>query len=557
MDRISDFEKLEKNIDRQKAVLFGRRKDNSLFELPVQYNPATLSLSNTADSADEDEDVTGAENGTGGNLSLNSRSTLSFDLIFEALETDADKDYVRMQAERILALTLDADLCYVVFLYGEMAFQGELVRADIKYSMFDGEGNPIWANVSVEIIEKEEEEGDSETEKSKQPTGSFTKTAFSYQYHSLKKEYEDFETPVAVIKINQKDISDNKSGLSAADIEVELTSGYEASMAVFSIYDCFDKRTASFRTDALKKYIYLGSSVSISMGYGGTAKIIFRGFIAKINFICEKGEMPYVQVTSLDVKGIMMSGCYAKQMTASCYSDAIREIFQKTVYTRMQNQEIFTDLSIAQTPDQKEAKKEGRESDQTIEMVNESDYEFVVRAAKKFNFEFFVESGKVIFRRAKSVNTVLMELKLGEGLKTFDIEYDITGLADTVYVRGMDTGKMKLISSKSRHDHKISLGNKAKQLLKNSERLYIDPTVRSQQDADYRGEYLMEDMSFRFGTLVCDCVGLPELQPGNFVQISGLGEPAENCFYITEVKHIIHSEGIYISKVTAKAASLL
>ncbi len=552
MSNLNEWKELQKNIQKQKAVLFGRRKDNRFFELPVQYNPATLSLSNTAGEDEKETMFQSTEE-----LSLNSRSTLSFDLIFEALEETADKDYVRIQAERILALTLDTDLSSVTFLYGEMAFFGEMVQADIKYTMFDEEGNPLWAIVSVKMVEKEDDEEVKSTQTEFLSENSSSQNIFSYQYQSLKKEYENFETPVVVIRINQKDISDNKSGLSVADIEVDLTSGYEASLATFSIYDCFDKRAVSFRTEALKNYISLGSSVSISMGYGEITKIIFRGFIAKINFICEKEEMPYVQVTSLDIKGSMMSGCYAKQMKASCYSDAVREIFEKTVYARMQNQGIFTDLSIACTPDGKKTQGENSESDLTIEMVNESDYEFIVRAAKKFNFEFYVERGKVIFRKAKSVRTVLMELRLNESLKSFDIEYDITGLTETVYVRGMDTGKMKLISAKSRHEEKISQGNKARQLLKNSERLYIDPTVRSQQDADYRVQYLLEEMSFRFGTLICDCVGLPELQPGNFVQVSGLGKPAENCFYITEVKHMIDTEGLYISKVTAKAAAIL
>lgn len=546
MSKTDDLKKTDKSVQTKKAVLLGRRKDKKPFELPVQYNPATLSLSNTAGSREE-EDIQNSES-----LSLNSRTTLSFDLIFEALEENADKDSVRIRAEQILALTLDTEFSVLTFRYGEMEFQGELVRADIKYTMFDEEGNPLWAAVSVEMIEKEEELA------AQAPSSNLSgQTAFSYQYQALKKEYENFQTPVVLIKINQKDISDNQSGLSVADIEVDLTSGYEASMAIFSIYDCFDKKTASFQSDALKKYIFLGSSVSISMGYGQTAKTLFRGFIAKINFIYETEEIPCIQVTSLDVKGIMMSGCYAKQMKASCYSEAVRELFEKSVYTRMKNQEIFTDLSIARTPDAKESQAENGESDRTIEMVNESDYEFTVRAAKKFNFEFYVESGKVIFRKAKSVNTVLMKLVLGENLKTFDIEYDITGLTDTIYVRGMDTGRMKLISAKNQNNYKISQGNKARQLLKGSERVYIDPTIRSQQDADYRAEYLMEDMAFRFGTLCCDCVGLPELQPGNFIQVSGIGELAENNFYITEVRHVISEEGIYISKVTAKAASVL
>lgn len=389
MSNLNEWKELQKNIQKQKAVLFGRRKDNRFFELPVQYNPASLSLSNTAGEDEKETMFQSTEE-----LSLNSRSTLSFDLIFEALEETADKDYVRIQAERILALTLDTDLSSVTFLYGEMTFFGEMVQADIKYTMFDEEGNPLWAIVSVKMVEKEDDEEVKSTQTEFLSENSSSQNIFSYQYQSLKKEYENFETPVVVIRINQKDISDNKSGLSVADIEVDLTSGYEASLATFSIYDCFDKRAVSFRTEALKNYISLGSSVSISMGYGEITKIIFRGFIAKINFICEKEEMPYVQVTSLDIKGSMMSGCYAKQMKASCYSDAVREIFEKTVYARMQNQGIFTDLSIACTPDGKKTQGENSESDLTIEMVNESDYEFIVRAAKKFNFEFYVEIGR-------------------------------------------------------------------------------------------------------------------------------------------------------------------
>lgn len=132
----------------------------------------------------------------------------------------------------------------------------------------------------------------------------------------------------------------------------------------------------------------------------------------------------------------------------------------------------------------------------------------------------------------------------------------MTGLVESIQVRGMDTGKMKLIKSKQKSDEKISLGNKAKSLIKNSEKVYIDPTIRSQQDAQYRNEYLLEDMSYRFGTLQCDCQGLPELKPGSFVSVEGLKKPVDNKFYITSVKHIINSEYGFVTKLVAKTASV-
>lgn len=526
-------------------------QEKGYFAQEVQYNPETVSIITSAPTQEEEE-AAGTGGDSAGMVSMMSSTTLSFELIFEALSLMGEEDFVKKAAEGILSLMMESETRKVAFYYAGSLFRGELQNVNIQYTMFDSHGNPIWAVVSVSIIETDEAEDEQEEI---QQAGTKEKPAL-YNYDSLEKEYENFRNPVVIIKINQKDISENKSNLSVSDIEVDLTSGYEASLAIFSIYNSFDKENACFRTEDIKKYIFLGSSVSISTGYGNVAKNIFRGFISKVNFLCEEGETPQVQVTCMDVKGIMMSGSYAKQLSAAAFGEAVEEIFQKPVYQKMKSQEIFTNISISATPDKKETSKGQKETDRTIEMVNESDYEFVVRAAKKFNYEFFVDSGIILFRKAKSVDSVIMSLQLGKGLKRFDVGYDITGLVESIQVRGMDTGKMKLIQSKQKYNEKISMGNKAKQLLKKSEKIYIDPTAKSQQDAQYRGEFLMEDMSYRFGTLDCECTGMPELRPGNFLQISALGAPADNRFYITNVKHIIDSESGYRTKITAKAASM-
>lgn len=590
MDGKKAIENLKKSQILQKAILFVRMKKQSHAEgdyfqtileaveekketldsdevvreltgqgyqkMEVQYNPSSVTISTGTEIKDDDSGA-GTEKGSSGILSANSLAVLSFDLIFEATELTKNKNYVRQRAEGLLSLMAEGSSS-VIFYYAGMQFYGELQSVKIKYTMFDNEGNPIWAVVSISIQEKDEEEELAESSTGSQQIPAVQKqdtASASYEYDALETEYDKFLNPVTVIKINQKDINQNKSGFAVSDVEIDLTSGYEASLAVFCIYNSFDKDQGAFRTEEIKKYIFLGSSVSISAGYGEVAKNLFRGFISKVSFLYEDGEMPHVQVTCMDVKGIMMAGSYARQLAAANYSDAVNEVFQKAVYVKMQSQEIFTKLDISATPD-KQPKSQGKEQTQTIEMVNESDYEFVVRAAKKFNFEFYVDSGVVYFRKAKAVKNVLMNLTLGKILKKFDVEYDITGLVESIQVRGMDTGKMKLIKSKQKSGEKISMGNKAQQLLKKSEKIYIDPTVRSQQDAQYRNEYLLEDMSYRFGTLNCECQGLPELRPGNFVRIDGLGKPVENKFYVTSVKHTINSEDGFVSKITAKAASV-
>ncbi len=377
----------------------------------------------------------------------------------------------------------------------------------------------------------------------------------AFNYQALKKKYENFSHPMMHIELNGKDFSKNKEELQISDIEVEMTSGFEAALATFVIYNCYNRESCEFRFDALKKYICMGSCVVISMGYGTRVREIFRGFISRVNFIFRQDEIPGVEITAMDVKGIMMAGNYARQLKATCFSDAVKEILNKTAYIRLQSSDVITKVEISDTPDKRPAGGEEKASDQTIEMVCESDYEFVVKAAKKFNYEFFSIGGVVYFRKAKQNRELLLEASPGEGLRSYEISYDFTGIVEQVEVRGMDVGKSKLISASQKMKNKLSLGNKAKPLIKKSQKVYIDPTITSKEEAGYRADYLAEDISYRLGTLEAEFIGLPELTPGRFLKISGLGSAASNTFYLVTVRHVMDERG-YLTKVTGKAASM-
>lgn len=268
--------------------------------------------------------------------------------------------------------------------------------------------------------------------------------------------------------------------------------------------------------------------------------------------------MPAVEVTAMDVKGIMMSNNYSRQLTSTSFSDAVEEILKRTSYSRLEANQIITKMDISATPDKQQNQSSGSQkaTDKTIEMVCESDYEFVVKAAKKFNYEFFSIGGTVYFRKAKENTEVLMEAAPGTGLKGYDISYDLTGLVEKVEVRGMDAGQGKSFSTEKKLPSKISKGSKAKPLLAKSKKVYIDPTVTTKKEAEYRASFLLEDISFRYGTLEADFIGLPELAPGRFIKMKDLGDVASNTFYLTTVRHIMDSERGFITKVTGKAAVL-
>jgi len=189
-----------------------------------------------------------------------------------------------------------------------------------------------------------------------------------------------------------------------------------------------------------------------------------------------------------------------------------------------------------------------------IEMVGESDYEFVTRVAKKFNYEFFVLGGRVYFRAAKLDKETQITIDPKAKIKSINVEYDITGLTESIEVRGLDVGKAKLLKTTKKNSNKLSQGNKAKSLITGSKFVYIDPTVASSEDAGFRAGYLLEDMMYRYGSLELEMIGLPDILPGKFIKIDGIGKAISNEFYVQSVRHTMSRDGEFITRVIGKAA---
>ena len=349
-------------------------------------------------------------------------------------------------------------------------------------------------------------------------------------FDSLKKTYGNFSKPVSVIKVDGKDISKDKLGLAISDIQVELTSGFEASVASFSLYNTFDRDLTGFITEDVQKYITLGSAVQIFMGYGTSAREVFYGIITRVNFNYHQMDVPCITVTAMDVKGAMMANCSFKQFTGDMkYSLAVKKILEQPFYESYLN----GGLKITETPENTDENP----SAYTVEMNCESDYEFVVKAAKKFNYEFYTIGGTVYFRKAKENKNTLITITPETLLQSFDVTYDISGLVGSGEVRNENPGEAKQFASTSKMNNKISQKSKAKKIVNGQKKVYIDPTADDKTIAQYRSEYLAERMAYRFGSLKAEMVGLPEIIPGCFIELGSLGTTVSNQFYLTRVRH--------------------
>lgn len=379
----------------------------------------------------------------------------------------------------------------------------------------------------------------------------------TFDFKQIKAGYNSFDSPIVRLMVNGKNFTDNTDQLYLSDIDVELTCGFEASVASFHILNSYDQETKQFRTKQLKDYMSLGSMVEIALGYMALARKVFTGFITQVEFISDGISPANVKVTAMDVKSIMMAETNAYQLKAKDYSGAVREILNKPRYQNLISSKAITKLEISDTPDSRQGGgQQDKESAVTVDMVNESDYEFIVRAAKRFNYEFFTECGTVFFRAAKSDKNVLIELGPDSSVSSLHISYDITGIVSTVETRAMDVGRGQLINAKKSASNKLSDGGTADKLIQNTKKVYIDPTVNSQQEAEYRVNSLMETESYRFGQLEANIIGLPELLPGYFIDFKGLGDTVSNRFYLTNVHHMLISGEGFRTSITGKAAAL-
>ena len=375
-------------------------------------------------------------------------------------------------------------------------------------------------------------------------------------YTSLFKEYGGFINPLIEIKINDVSFTagaNRKVAIGVSNVSIDLTAGFEASQAIFSLYNVYDYENTKFNFDSFKKMVLLGSAVTIYAGYEATVKEVFRGVITKVNFLIEEDDVPNVQVTAMDVKAVMMANRYSRRLKATAYSKAISEIFDQSVYQSLKNGGVITGFSIDNTPDALEpAPATEADIEKTIEMVGESDYEFVVKVAKKFNYDFFVYCGKVIFRKAKSDQTKQITINDNARIKRLSVDYDLTGLVEEVEVRGLDVGKAKGVTGKKKNSNKLSQGNKAKALISGSKFVYIDPSSSDNSDVGYRANYLFENMSYRYGTLELDMAGVPEIIPGKYISVSDFGTAVSNDFYVQAVRHTFSKDGAFITHILGK-----
>lgn len=357
-----------------------------------------------------------------------------------------------------------------------------------------------------------------------------------YTTEDLEKKYAGFVSPGYSIKINGTALRQEycKGGL-----RVELTAGYEASGCSFQIYNAYlneqDSRLKLAKD--LERLMKLGNKVEISAGYrSGGAQSLFTGYIDSLETDYDKDGGIVLSAECLDGKGIMMNSLRSeRKIGVKKYSQAVEDTLKKYASLFKVNGSNLD--------------KTDKELSVPIEQHLESDYDFVVRLAKKLNYCFFIEKGEVIFRPVTKLSKEsYLAFSINHYMFGFRMTSSLKNQVSAVIVRGnneQDPTKPfegKATSYKSLTDGKSVRANPASVINHNVTRTFSDVTVDSAEKAKDLAEAKLNELSYGLQKGFVKTAGLPEALPGKVAEIIGFGDSLDKKYFITKVIHTIKND---------------
>ena len=332
----------------------------------------------------------------------------------------------------------------------------------------------------------------------------------------LKNKYGNYVVPAVKIKSMGTDLV---STLRLTVSEIQITLSLEsASMVIIKLGGAYDVKSHSF-SSKIKNAFKLGTIMQIEIGYVSATTEVFKGYVA--GFGAEFGELSLLTVKLMDVRKLMMTGGVRRQLySEKNYSD----IFKKVMSSYSKLCSVVCDAT----------------SDNLVSPVSQStsDYNFVVNeliGGAKSDREFFVLIDKAYFRKPAKNKTPIMKMELGEELLRFEMMADY--LDTEINVVGYDPKNCKdiitKVSAKTTEKHTPVLTPAPSQY-------YIDADADTEAKTKLRAQALARIAQQNACYARGETVGLPEIVPGRYLQITKLDDMTDKKYYISEVVHVIN-----------------
>lgn len=351
-----------------------------------------------------------------------------------------------------------------------------------------------------------------------------------YPFEVLKLKYKGFFSPECEITIGSLKIK--SSEVSIPEVEVELAADGTAGGCRITIADKYSYKSTSWDSeliDALK----VGAKLKIKMGYAAKEEVFF-GYVDDYTIKYGQETGPRIYITGMDGLGYLMSVRSHVYAGEKKVSELIKQLLDDAVSAGAADS-ATVGLAI---------------SDMTVQRIveGEDSFTFLNTLAKQLGASFFCVNGEIIFDTVSSFSLAITTLKHGKGLISFSKRVSLANQPGKVIVHGRDINNEAIkgeAESTSLSGDGDAATDVASKLLKKSVYEEDNPLVLTADECKTLAQNRFDDLAQNFVHGEGECIGIPELIPGRYIEVDGLDENTDGSYFVKKVVHIYNEDGYY------------
>lgn len=355
------------------------------------------------------------------------------------------------------------------------------------------------------------------------------------KFSDLQDKYKGFYAPSFVLEAKGKDIL--KESVEVFNVTVNCTLE-GASDFSFTISNPFTPDRKDFVHLKKGSLFEVNNEVEIKMGYGDRKNVatILVGLITSVEVSFPANGISQLTVKGYDRSHKMMKGQHSKPWGSDNkpvkYSDIAKELAGKY------------GLGTSKIEDSKEQHRH-------LKQDRVSDYAFIKeKLAKEIGFETFVRGADFYFRAPKDDSkNPLTTLHWGRTLLSFSPEINTAEQVSEVEVRGWDSSQQKPIIGKAQKGQERGRDGGRKSggdLIEGAQgkiTKHIWKPVTSKKQAEDLAKAVLDKLSEGLLKGSGECIGIPDILPGENIALDGLGEKFKKTYYIERASHSISASG--------------
>lgn len=357
-----------------------------------------------------------------------------------------------------------------------------------------------------------------------------------YEFKSLEKKYEGFLGPAFEIKVGGKLLT--TAAVQFSSITVDIDAGESAGGCSFTLEAQYDHKRRKWTNDLLSSHedlfstIKVGEELVIKAGYN-VKEEIFYGFVDDFTIKYAADSAPSLTVNGIDAKGYLMNAKDRKYMSEKSTSEIVKEI-------------------LGECKEKGYAKRitVGTIQDYNVQLIEEEidDYRFLCFLANAHGFNFFVVDGELIFDNVLKSAKPITKLTMGVGLLGFQRTMSLRNQVGKVVIYGIDPKTLQAIKGEAKDANVGGSGKEAGDVAGEFDTMVEKETnmfVHTAEECQRLAQARFNKRAIEFVSGTGQCLGLPELIPGRYIELAGLDNTSNGLYFISKVTHEYGGDGYY------------